>query len=209
MTRPDISNSVRVVARYCSAPKMIHWKAEHSELGYALTISYFGISFQKGTLTGIRLIPFADAGYASRSKDRRSVSGWVVMCAGGGCFVVLQDAEVCDSLDYSGGVCGYVGHWKGDLFFRQVWCFMLPKARMPCIAMYEDNEGAIRIATHPISNSNSKHIDVRHRFLRELVKRKEVESIHVASQCQHADFLTKVLPEREFEFNRGIVMNSM
>ena len=75
--------------------------------------------------------------------------------------------------------------------------------------MYEDNEGAIQIAKHPISNSNSKHIDVRHHFLRELVERKEIEIIHIASQYQHADFLTKALPEREFEFHRGIVMNLM
>ena len=80
---------------------------------------------------------------------------------------------------------------------------------MPCIAMYKDNEGAIQIAKHPISNSNSKHIDVRHHFLRELVERKEVEIIHVASQYQHADFLAQALHEREFEFHRGIVMNLM
>ena len=98
---------------------------------------------------------------------------------------------------------------KEILFLRQVWCVALPKARMPCIAMYEDNEGAIQIAKHPISNSNSKHIDVRHHFLRELVERKEIEIIHIASQYQHADFLTKALPEREFEFHRGIVMNLM
>ena len=69
--------------------------------------------------------------------------------------------------------------------------------------MYEDNEGAIQIAKHPISNSNSKHIDVRHHFLRELVERKEIEIIHIAWQYQHADFLTKALPEREFEFRPG------
>ena len=70
----------------------------------------------------------------------------------------------------------------------------LPKAKMPCIAMYEGNEGAIQIAKHLISNSNSKYIDVRHHFLRELVERKEIEIIHVTSQYQHADFLTKALP---------------
>ena len=69
---------------------------------------------------------------------------------------------------------------------------------MPCIAMYEDNEGAIQIAKNPISNSNSKHIDVRHHSLRELVESREIEIIHVASQYQHADFVTKALPEREF-----------
>ena len=83
LTRPDIANAVRAVARYCSAPKLIHWKAARSILGYAVRTSSFGIYFQKGTLTGLGLIPFADADYASRSTDRRSVSGGVVMCAGG------------------------------------------------------------------------------------------------------------------------------
>ena len=80
---------------------------------------------------------------------------------------------------------------------------------MPCTSKHEDNNGAIQIAKHPISNSNSKHIDVRHHFLRELVERMEIEIIHVASQYQHADSLTKALPEREFEFNRGIVMMNL
>ena len=122
--------------------------------------------------------------------------------------MVLEDAEVCDPLDYS--QAEYVAMsdmGKEILFLRQVWCFMLPKAWMPCIAMYEDNEGAIQIAKHPIPKSNQKHIDVRHHFWRELAERKEVETIHVASQYQHADFLTKALHKREFEFRRGIVMN--
>ena len=75
LTRPDIANSVRAVARYCSAPKLIHWKAARSILGYAMRTSSFGFCFQKGTLTGISLISFVDADYASRSTDRRSVSG--------------------------------------------------------------------------------------------------------------------------------------
>ena len=56
LTRPDIANAVRAVARYCSAPKLIHWKAARSMLGYAVRTSFFGISFQKGTLTGLGLI---------------------------------------------------------------------------------------------------------------------------------------------------------
>ena len=74
LTRPDIANSVRAVARYCSAPKLIHWKAARSILGYAIRTSYLGICFQEGPLTGISLISFADADYASRSTDRRTVS---------------------------------------------------------------------------------------------------------------------------------------
>ena len=50
---------------------------------------------------------------------------------------------------------------------------MLPAAGMPCIPVFEDNEGAVQLAQSPITNSNSKHIDVRHHFLRGLVGREE------------------------------------
>ena len=32
--------------------------------------------------------------------------------------MALQDAEVCYSLDYSGVVCGYVGHGEGGFVFE-------------------------------------------------------------------------------------------
>ena len=33
-TRPDISNAVRAVARYCASPKLIHWRTALGILGY-------------------------------------------------------------------------------------------------------------------------------------------------------------------------------
>ena len=58
-----------------------------------------------------------------------------------------------------------------------------------------------------MSSSKSKHIDVRHHFLRELVTKGEIEIIHVLSEYQHADFLTKSLNTHSFRFHRDIVMN--
>ncbi|CAM9603187.1 unnamed protein product [Pylaiella littoralis] len=68
---------------------------------------------------------------------------------------------------------------------------MLPTAGMPCIPVFEDNQGAIQIAHNPITNSNSKHIDVRHHFIRELVERKEIDFDHTRdvgiSACRFLD----------------------
>ena len=54
------------------------------------------------------------------------------------------------------------------LFMRQVWRLMLPAVGMTCIPAFKDNEGAVQLAQNPVANSNFKHIDVRHHFLRDL-----------------------------------------
>ena len=163
---------MKAVARYCSAPKMIHWKAALGILGYAVRTSSFGITFQRGTVEGFHLVSFADADYASKATDRRSVSGGVVMCAGG---PVSWYSKTQKCVTLSTTQAEYVAMSdvaKEILFLWQVWRFTLPRAGLHCIPLFEDNEGAIQIAKHPVSNSNSKHIDVRHHFLRELVERK-------------------------------------
>ena len=69
-TRPDIANAVRAVARYCKAPRAIHWKAALAILEYINGTSEYGITFQRGALSGISLELFADADYASKATDR-------------------------------------------------------------------------------------------------------------------------------------------
>ena len=97
------------------------------------------------------IVSFAD--YASRSTARRSVSGGVVMCAGA---PVWWHSKTQKCMTLSTTECVAMSDMGKDIIFlRQVWCFMLPKGKMPCIVMYEDNEGAIKIPTHPTSNSNS------------------------------------------------------
>jgi len=66
LTRTDIANAMRAVARYCRAPQMVHWKAAFYILGYAVKTSSYGITFQRGTaVEGFHLISFADADHAS------------------------------------------------------------------------------------------------------------------------------------------------
>lgn len=207
LTRPDLANAVRACARYCSKPRKIHWEAAIGILEYAVETSSLGISFQRGTVVGFSLFSFADADYASKATDRRSISGGVIMLCGGAVFW-FSKTQKCVTLSTT--EAEYVAMsdvMKEVLFLRNVWRFMMPRAGMPCVPLFEDNAGAIQIANNPVSNSNSKHIDVRHHFLRELVERKEMELVHVPSEHQHADFLTKSLNEASFVRHRNYVMN--
>ena len=92
-TRLDISNAVRAVARYCTAPRAIHWKAALGILEYINGTSEYGITFQRGTWSSISLEVFADVDYASKATDRRSVSDGVIMCGGASvcCFLGFRN----------------------------------------------------------------------------------------------------------------------
>ena len=56
-----------------------------------------------------------------------------------------------------------------------------------------DNESAIGLAYNPLAHKGSKHIEVRYHYIREQVTCGNVEVVHVRTQNQFADVLTKAV----------------
>ena len=150
---------------------------------------------------------FADADYASKATDRRSVSGGVIMC-GGASVGWFSRTQKCVTLSTSEAEYVALGDAVRELLFlRQIWRFMLPSKVMPFFPVFEDNQGAVQLAQNPVMNSNSKHIEVRHHFLRELVRQKDIKVVQVPAEFQHADILTKALAFDLFAFHRKFLIN--
>ena len=80
-----------------------------------------------------------------------------------------------------------------DIPVAMIWRFMLPGKVMPCFSIFEDNQGAVQLAQNPVTNSNSKYNDVRHHFLRELVRQRDIKGVKVPSEFQYADDWTQAL----------------
>nr|GEW83298.1 retrovirus-related Pol polyprotein from transposon TNT 1-94 [Tanacetum cinerariifolium] len=68
------------------------------------------------------------------------------------------------------------------------------------IPLYFDNRSAIALCCNNVQHSRSKHIDIRHHFIREQVKKGVVELYVVTTDYQLADIFTKALPRERFEF---------
>ena len=67
------------------------------------------------------------------------------------------------------------------------------------MTLFCDNLSAINISKNPIQHSRTKHIDIHHHFIRELVEEKIVALEHVATELQLADIFTKALDANQFE----------
>ncbi|GJZ80900.1 retrovirus-related pol polyprotein from transposon TNT 1-94 [Tanacetum coccineum] len=68
------------------------------------------------------------------------------------------------------------------------------------IPLYCDNRSAIALCCNNVQHSQSKHIDIRHHFIREQVEKGVVELYFVSTDYQLADIFTKALPRERFEF---------
>ncbi|GJS47300.1 retrovirus-related pol polyprotein from transposon TNT 1-94 [Tanacetum coccineum] len=68
------------------------------------------------------------------------------------------------------------------------------------IPLYCDNKSAIALCCNNVQHSRSKHIDIRHHFIREQVEKGVVELYFVRIEYQLADIFTKALPRERFEF---------
>ncbi|GJX89204.1 retrovirus-related pol polyprotein from transposon TNT 1-94, partial [Tanacetum coccineum] len=68
------------------------------------------------------------------------------------------------------------------------------------IPLYCDNRSAIALCCNNVQHSHSKHIDIRHHFIREKVEKGVVELYFVTTDYQLADIFTKALPREWFEF---------
>ena len=210
MTRPDVANAVRCVARHAHDPCERHWKAVLQILAYLNATRDLEITFRKREKFSLSV--YADADYAGKEADRRSISGVPVMLGGAAVYATSRTQHCVTLSTIEAEYVAITEGAKEGLFARSVLSFMTPRknkvnSRVYEIDILEDNKGAKAMAENPLGSGRSKHINVRWHFLRDLVGSGDAKIVHVASECQHADVLTKALPATLFKRQRAALMN--
>jgi hypothetical protein len=68
-----------------------------------------------------------------------------------------------------------------------------------CMNLYMNNQRAIFLIKNPRDHVRTKHIDVQHHFIRELIQKETIVSMYVSSRENAADILTKPLAREAHE----------
>ena len=66
-----------------------------------------------------------------------------------------------------------------------------------------DNRSTITMTKNLIHHSRTRHIDIRHHFIREHVTGGEIKMEHCSAEEEVADLFTKSLPLEKFVYFRG------
>ena len=70
------------------------------------------------------------------------------------------------------------------------------------MTLFCDNMSDINISRNPVQHSRTKHIDIRHHFIQELVEEGTIIIDHVQTEHQKADLFTKPLDALRFDYLR-------
>ena len=133
---------------------------------------------------------------AGDKVDRKSTSG---TCHFLGRSLVCWSSKKQNCVSLSTAESEYIA--AGSCYAQLLWMKQTLKdygVHLKHVPLYCDNECAIKIADNPVQHSKTKHIEIRHHFLRDHVMKEDIDIIHVNTKEQLADIFTKPLDEKRF-----------
>jgi len=195
----DIMFVVCLCARYQANPKESHFKAAKRILKYLKGTSTVELWYPSHS--PIHLIGYSDSDFAGCKLDRKSTSGTFHLLGSSliswhnkkQAYVTLSTAEA----EYIavGSCCAQILWLKQQL---ADFGLKISKVSFMC-----DNTSAINLTKNQIQHSRTKHIEIRHHFIRDHVNNGNCEVKFVETILQLADIFTKPLPKERFFFLRN------
>ena len=96
---------------------------------------------------------------------------------------------------------------KKAIYFRQLAEDLAFPQDKPTI-IEADNQSAINLTVAPAISRKSRHIFIKHHFIRSLFQNKVIAPVHVGTQHMSSDMLTKQLSTNKFLYDKSLLFNT-
>jgi hypothetical protein len=186
--------SVCMCARFQANTKECNLMAVKRIFRYLFHTPNLGLWYPKGST--FDLLGYSDSDYAGCKVDRKSTTG---TCQFLGRSLVSWSSKKQNSVALSTAEAEYVA--AGACCAQLLWMKQTLSdygCKFSKIPLLCDNESSIKLANNPVQHSRTKHIDIRHHFLRDHESKGDIALRHVSIERQLADIFTKPLDEQRF-----------
>jgi hypothetical protein len=142
------------------------------------------------------LIAYTDSDYAADPIKRRSTTGFLFKLANG---IISWQSRAQKTIALSATEAEYMA--LSDCSRQAVWInniFSELGLNVKAVQICADNEGGIFIASNPVQERRTKHIDVRYHYVRDLLEQKRIDIVWVPTDDNIADMFTKNLGHIKF-----------
>ncbi len=187
--RPDMSFASSQLSQALDKPRERHYKGMVHALKYLNGTHKLSICYDAWAPRN--LVTYTDSDYAGCKGTRKSVSGCILIYAGG---PVAWSSKKQDNITLSATEAEYVAMTQGikdTMWLRTLLHeFGLPQTLPTPVKV--DNMGAVHIARNPVTSHHSRHVAVSMHYAREK-NGVDIDVQHIGAADQRADYLTKAL----------------
>ncbi|GKA71400.1 hypothetical protein Tco_0777539 [Tanacetum coccineum] len=200
-SKPDIMFVVCAFARFQVTPKVSHLHAVKRIFRYLKGQPKLGLWYPRDS--PFDLEAFSDSDYVGASLDRKSTAG--------GCQfldkrLISWQCKKQTIISNSTTEAEYVAAancyrqvlWVQNQMLDYGFNFMNTK-------IYIDNESTICIVKNPVFHSKTKHIEIRHHFIRDSYEKKLIQVIKIHTEHNVADLLTKAFDVSRLDERKCII----
>jgi hypothetical protein len=201
-TRPDLSFAVSLLSRFQADPGIDHWSALMHVIGYIRNTMDYGLTYSRDD--DITPLAYVDADYGGCRDTRRSTSGYVFTMAGG---AVTWSSKRQATVALSTVEAEYVAMSRcaQQMIWMHTWLEEVRVEHDVPGVIKGDSRGAIALVKNTKDHGKVKHIDIRHHYVRELVKSGSIIFEQIPSADNLADLFTKPLPrDTHHRFLKGL-----
>ncbi|GJR26681.1 putative ribonuclease H-like domain-containing protein [Tanacetum coccineum] len=195
-SRPDIMFAVCACARFQVNPKVSHLHVVKRIFRYLKGQPKLGLWYPKDS--PFDLVAYTDSDYARASLDRKSTTRG---CQFLGCRLISWQCKKQTVVANSTTKAEYIAAsncygqvlWIQNHLLDYGYNFMQTKIHI-------DNKSTICIVKNPVFHLKTKHIKIRHHFIRDSNEKKLIQMIKIHTDQNVADLLTKAFDVSRFQY---------
>ncbi|GJS78285.1 putative ribonuclease H-like domain-containing protein [Tanacetum coccineum] len=186
-SRPDIMYAVCACSRFQVTPKVSHLYAVKRIFKYIKGKPKLGLWYPRES--PLDLVAYSDSDYAAANLDRKSTTGGCQFLGrrliSWQCKKQTIVATSTTEAEYvaAASCCGQV-LWLQNQLLDYGFNFMNT-------IIHIDNQSTICIIKNPVYHSKTKHIEIRHHFIRDCYEKKLIQVQKIHTDLNVADLLTK------------------
>lgn len=197
-TRPDISKATSVCCQYFQNPGMQHWTAVKRVMRYLKGTQQYGLVYRQEQTEGaskptLKVVGYSDSDWAGDADLRRSTAAYAIMANSAPLsWSSRRLPTVC--LSSTEAEYAAVTEAAKELVAHKKLSEGLGFSTPGPLDLYCDSQSAIALSQNPVYHARTKHVEIKHHYIRQLIAQGDVVLKYIATAKNTADVLTKALP---------------
>jgi hypothetical protein len=193
-TRPDILFSVNCFGQLQEQPTVAAWSGLKRVLRYLKGTLELKLFFPKCSNDDIVISLYVDADWGANLRDRKSISGYILMLNS---CPIIWNVKKQTSIALSSTEAEILA--LAQAIQNLLIVYNLTKEILGCkeikMIIYEDNQSAIKAVLNENNCARLKHLDIKLKYIREIIKTNAISVEYISTEDQLADLFTKSLPK--------------